>query len=504
VFDYVVVGAGSAGCVLANRLTEDPRSSVLLLEAGGPDTRPEIHTPIDWPVLWQTEVDWAYSTTEQVHLHNRKIYWPRGKVLGGTSSLNAMMHIRGNPFDYDCWAASGNEGWSYAEVLPYFKKSENQERGASEYHGVGGPLNVADLPDPHPLTQAWVAAAQEIGIPLNDNFNGARQEGVGVGQVNQKGGKRCSAAVAFLKPAMQRPNLTVETHAHVTRLIVDGKRIVGAAYHQNGNLHEVRASGEVILASGAINSPQLLMLSGIGPARHLRENDIPVVMDLAGVGQNLQDHVTVGLRYNATQIIAMSDASNRAEGNGFVRTLPDLPAPDLQLILVIDILKDANGQSTELTYGIYPVLLRPESRGTLRLASDNPFAPPVIDPHYLDFEGDMQVLMNGFKLARKIGEGKALDTYRGAEIQPGIWLQTDDGIRAFIRENASTVFHPVGTCKMGNDPMAVVNDRLQVHGVQGLRVADASIMPTLVSGNTNAPIIMIAEKAADLIKQTRA
>ena len=495
--DYIVVGAGSAGCVLANRLTER-QTSVLLLEAGGEDTRPEIHTPSTWPLLWMTEVDWGYSTREQPHLHDRIIYVPRGKVLGGSSSLNAMMYVRGSAYDYDRWAALGNEGWSYAEVLPYFKKSEHQERGASEYHGVGGLLNVADLPDPHPLCRALVAGAQEIGIRANDDFNGARQEGVGVGQVNMIGGKRCSAAVAFLRPALTRPNLTVETGAHVTRLLLEGKRAVGVAYTRDGEAHEIRAEKEVILCGGAINSPQVLMLSGIGAAGHLREHGIPVVIDLPGVGQNLQDHLDVSIEYNSTLVGVMPETSNYAEGNGFLKTTPDLSAPDLQLIFVVT--PSLTGSAT-LTYAVYVILLQPESRGTIRLASSDPLVAPLIDPNYLSAEADVETLVEGFKIARRIGEASALDDVRSMEIAPGAWLQSEGAIRAFIRERATTLFHPVGTCKMGVDALSVVNERLQVYGVEGLRVVDGSVMPTITSGNTNAPIIMIAEKAADMIKE---
>ncbi len=500
-FDYIVVGAGSAGCVLANRLSENPFSTVLLLEAGGPDTKPEIHTPAAHFQLWQTEVDWAYWTEEQPQLHNRKIFWPRGKVLGGSSSLNSMMYVRGSPYDYNHWAALGNEGWSYAEVLPYFKKSENQERGATEYHGVDGPLNVADLLNPHPITLALVDAAKEVGIALNDDFNGAQQEGVGLGQVNQRNGKRCSTAVAFLKPAMQRANLTVETHAHVTRLNIEDQRAVGLWYVQNGKKHEIRARREIILCGGSINSPQILMLSGIGRVSHLQEYGIPVLMDLPGVGQNLQDHLLISLHYRCLHRIPIAETSNLAEGDCFIKTRPELPAPDLQIIFGVFSYTDDSGQTTDdRQYNVVPVVLRPESQGTLSLVSNDPLVPLSIEPGYLASDTDTQVLVDGFKIARKIGRANALAAFRDREIQPGSWLQTDDAIRAFIRETASTVFHPVGTCKMGNDAMAVVNDRLQVHGIQGLRVVDASIMPTLTSGNTNAPVIMIAEKAADLIK----
>jgi choline dehydrogenase len=499
--DYIIVGAGSAGCVLANRLTENPRTSVALLEAGGSDTKPEIHIPAQWTQLWQTEVDWRYFTEPQAHLHQRKIYSPRGKVLGGTSSLNAMMYIRGNAWDYDQWEKLGNAGWGFADVLPYFKKSENQERGASEFHGLGGLLNVADLLEPHPVCRAFVEAAAELGIPRNDDFNGARQEGVGLAQVNQKDGKRHSTAAAFLKPAMQRSNLTVETHAHVTRLVFEGKRVIGVTYIHQGAVHQIHAEKEVILCGGSINSPQILLLSGIGPAEQLRAHEIPVIVDLPGVGQNLQDHVQATVCTLVAHKGPLPDSSNRVEGNLFIKTRSDLPAPDLQMLFGAFPASDDSGRPADSTECQFvSILLRPENRGSLSLASSDPLAPPLIQPNYLDRETDIQVLIEGCKLARRIGRASALSIFGGIEIQPGGWLQTDDGWRAFIRETANTVFHPVGTCKMGSDSLAVVDASLQVHGVQGLRVADASVMPTIVSGNTNAPVIMIAEKAADLIK----
>ena len=495
-FDYVIVGAGTAGCVLANRLTEDPRFRVLLLEAGGSDVRPEIETPSAWPQLSMTDVDWGYLTVEQPHLNHRRIQWPRGKVLGGCSSLNAMMYVRGHAHDYDHWAALGNAGWSYGEVLPYFTKSEHQERGKSAYHGSDGPLHVGDLVEPHPLVAALITAAQQVGIEANDDFNGARQDGVGFGQVTMQGGKRCSSATAFLRPVMDRDNLVVETAAHATRLLFNGQRVIGVAY-RHGDLAREIPAGEVILCGGAINSPQLLMLSGIGPAEHLREHEIPVVRDLPGVGQNLQDHVALGLSYRSSHVGSIPVTSNYAEGDGFVRTRTDLGQPDMQIILGVG----SEGPGQRLEYSINSVLLRPQSRGSLSLASADPFAPPIIDPAYLSVDDDAKVLVDGFKLIRSIGETAALDGYRDIETVPGRRLQSDEAIEAFVRETAGTLFHPVGTCAMGPDAAAVVNQRLQVHGIQGLRVVDASIMPTLVGGNTNAPVLMIAEKAADMVKE---
>lgn len=493
-YAYIIVGAGSAGAVLANRLTEDPNVNVLLLEAGAPDDHPDIRIPASFGELMHTELDWNYFTQPQPALHRRKEFWPRGKVLGGSSSTNAMMYIRGARYDYDRWQAEGNEGWSYAEVLPYFKKSENQERGSSEYHRAGGLLNVADLQEPHPISLALVAAGQEIGLSLNNDTNGQAQEGIGLTQVTQKNGQRHSAADAFLTPIRQRSNLAIETQAHVTRLLIEKKRVVGATYVRDGKQHEVYAQNEVILSGGAINSPQILMLSGIGPADHLQALGIPVVMDLPGVGQNLQDHLRVDVFYVAGQTASLSSSSNHAEMTGFVRTKADLPAADLQLLGIV------TTSEKNIFYGISAVVLRPKSRGEIRLASTDPLAHPIIEPNYLREGEDLQLLIEGFKLARKIGQAKALDSLRQMEIEPGGWAQTDDAICAYIREKATTTFHPVGTCKMGYDPMAVVNDRLQVHGIEGLRVVDGSIMPFITSGNTNAPIIMIAEKAADLIK----
>jgi len=357
-------------------------------------------------------------------------------------------------------------------------------------------LNVADLLEPHPLSLALIEAGQEIGLRLNDDCNGAVQEGIGLTQVTQKNGQRHSTAAAFLKPAMQRPNLTVQTHARVTRLLMQDKRVVGVAYIQGDEAHEVSVRREVILCGGAINSPQILMLSGIGPAAHLQALGIPVVMDIPGVGQNLQEHVRIGVDFAVGQYTSFALSSNAIEVNGFIKTRPDLPAPDLQL------LGSAGGDSEQPSIGIAIILLRPESQGSITLASPDPFASPLIQPNYLASEMDIQSLVDGFHLARKIGQATVLDAYGTIERTPGVWAQSEEAIRAYIRETAATTFHPVRTCKMGSDPLAVVNDRLQVHGVEGLRVVDASIMPAIVSGNTNAPVIMIGEKGADLIRHS--
>ena len=518
-YDYVIVGAGSAGCVLANRLSEDPAVSVLLLESGEADTAREVRIPAAFSKLFQSAYDWSYYSEEQEQLKQRKVYIPRGKVLGGSSSINTMIYIRGNRYDYDHWRELGNQGWSYDEILPYFKKAEHQERGASPYHGIGGPLNVADLRCINPLTRAFVAAGVELGWPHNPDFNGEEQEGIGVYQVTQKQGQRHSAADAYLKPARRRRNLTVLSSAHTTRLLFEQRRCVGVAYLQDGQPQQAQARREVLLSAGAINSPQVLMLSGIGPAEHLHQMGIPVTLDLPGVGQNLQDHLGAGVIYACTQPVSLASAqrlshllsyllfkrgpltSNVAEAGAFLKTRRELPAPDIQVAFVpVDAIEHGLVRLESHSFTIGLTRLRPESRGFIALRSPDALQPPAIQPRYLSSESDLQVLVEGISLCRKVAQARAFDPFRGVELYPGPEVQDDAAVTDFIRAVAITADHSVGTCKMGNDPLAVVDAELRVHGIEGLRVVDASIMPTIVSGNTNAPTMMIAEKAADLIK----
>jgi choline dehydrogenase len=494
VYDYIIVGAGSAGSVLAARLSEDPQTRVLLLEAGGPDDAQEIHIPVMWTRLGATPHDWAYYTEAEPHLGNR--------------------------YDFDRWRALGNAGWGYADVLPYFKKAEHQERGASEYHGVSGPLNVMGRPYTNALSLAFIEASVELGWARNDDFNGATQEGVGNYQVTQKAGRRCSAAVAYLHPAMGRPNLTVETGALATRVLFDGAQARGVAYRKDGVEQRAETGHEVILVEGAVNSPRLL-LSGVGPADALRALGIGVVADLPGVGGNLQDHPTVGVGYACSQPISLFGwetaenlqeyarqqrgplTSNVAEAGAFVATREGLPEPDLQFVFVPRF-SSATGDGGEPVEGhafsFWPTLVAPQSRGQLTLHSADPTQPPAIHADYLADEADLRVLVEGVKLSRRLAQTRVFAAVRGEETGPGAHAQSDAEIVGFIRAQLDTLFHPVGTCKMGSDALAVVDDQLRVHGVEGLRVMDASITPVIVNVNTNAPTIMIAEKASDLIR----
>ena len=529
-FDYVVVGGGSAGCVLAARLTEDAGVTVCLLEAGPVDKSVLIHCPAGLAVLAKNgAANWAFQTVPQAGLNGRRGYQPRGKVLGGSSSVNAMIYLRGQPRDYDDWAAEGNAGWGWNDVLPYFKRAEHNERGADAYHGTGGPLNVKDLTTPHRFGGVFVDAAKEAGYPRNPDFNGARQEGVGAYQVTHKNGERFSVAKGYLTPNLARPNLTVVTSAHTNRVLFDGLRATGVEARVGGETRTFVARREVLLAAGALQSPQLLMLSGIGPAAHLRALGIEVRHDLPGVGGNLQDHVDVVQVLDApklTDLFGLSLAgmlntikgifewrrhrrglltTNFAEAGGFIKSRPDEERPDLQLHFVIGKLVD-HGRKTVFGHGYscHVCLLRPKSRGNVRLASADPKAAPLIDPNFLAEPDDMQRLVRGFKAMRHILEQPALAAFGARELTKSAGARSDAEIEAFIRGHADTIYHPVGTCRMGSGPLDVVDAELRVRGVQGLRVVDASIMPAIVSGNTNAPTVMIAEKAADMIKAAAA
>jgi len=519
--DYVVVGAGSAGCVLAARLSAAGHS-VLVLEAGEPDDAREIQIPAAFSELFTGPYDWEYYTEPQQHLDGRELYWPRGKTLGGSSAINAMIYVRGHPSDYDRWAERGNEGWGWDDVLPYFTRGEHNERLGGPAHGTDGPLNVADLRDRSSITEAFVEAGVERGLERTDDFNDGDQAGVGTYQVTQKGGRRHSAADAYLKPALDRSELDAETGALVTRVRVetgaDGPRAVGVTYEQDGETRAADAAEEVLLSGGAVNSPQLLMLSGVGPADHLDDHGVEVVADSPGVGRNLQDHLSAGVMYRGAGSASLDEAgglidlanyvlrkrgpltSNVAEGGAFLRTDPDLPAPDLQVLCGAAFfenhgLTDPGGAGFTLGF----VRLRPESRGRIELASADPRDHPAIDPNYLAAESDRRFMVEGLRRMREWGESAPFDPYREAEHLPGPGRTTDEELAAAVREHAETLYHPVGTCRMGDDEMAVVDDRLRVHGVEDLRVVDASVMPTITSGNTNAPTIMIAEKAADMI-----
>jgi choline dehydrogenase-like flavoprotein len=527
--DYIVVGGGSAGCVLAARLSEDPSVSVAVLEAGGANdgVLNRVPTGAAVHIVRRNAFNWAFSTVPQDGFGGRRGYQPRGRGLGGSSSINAMVYLRGQREDYDDWAAAGATGWGWTDVLPYFMKSENNERvGLGDSHGRGGPLNVTDLRSPHPFAAMFIEAAQQAGLPRNDDFAGETQEGVGWYQVTQKNGERWSVARAYLDPARGRANLSIETGAFATAILFDGRRAVGVRFVQGGQVRELHARREVLLAAGALQSPQLLMVSGVGPAVHLRELGITPLVDLP-VGDNLQDHpdIIINRRVDNTDLLGLSAVgawkllreigrwrrerrgmltSNFAEAGAFVRTRPDLARPDLQLHFVIGMV-DNHNRTYHWGHGMscHSCPLRPKSRGTLRLASRATQDAPLIDPRFLSDEDDLDTLVRGFKLVRAIFAQPAFAPFDGDNPARELYFQdvrTDDEIRAAIRAHADTIYHPVGTCRMGSDERAVVDPQLRVRGVAGLRVVDASVMPTLVSGNTNAPVVMIAERASDLIR----
>ncbi|MEP7184025.1 MAG: choline dehydrogenase [Betaproteobacteria bacterium] len=530
-WDYIVVGAGSAGCVLADRLTADGRHSVLLLEAGPPDTYPWIHVPIGYAkTMFNPRVNWCFKTEPEPQMHGREVYWPSGKTLGGSSAINGLIYIRGHPADYDGWAAQGNPGWGYADVLPYFRKLEHNVRGDSEWHGADGPMWASDIRAKHELVEAWIAAAAELGIPGNPDFNGATQEGAGYYQLTTRNGFRCSTATAYLRPARRRPNLRVETGAQAMRLAFDGRRATGVVYRRRGRDVTAVATREVILAAGALQSPQLLQLSGVGPGALLQQFGIPVVHELPGVGENLQDHLqarvmfrctkpittndvlkswwrtmTMGARYVLTRTGPMAIGIN--QGGMFARTDPALPRPDVQFHLAT-LSADMAGAPVHTFSGFTMSVcqLQPHSRGHVRLKSPDPLAAPAMQPNYLSEPHDAATVVAGLKLARRLAATGALSPYVAGEYLPGRAATTDDDLLEFTRNKGATIFHPVGTCKMGPaaDALAVVDPELRVHGIDGLRVVDGSVMPTIVSGNTNAPIIMIAEKASDLILRNAA
>ena len=525
-FDYVIVGAGSAGCVLANRLSADGKHSVLLLEAGPKDNNLWIHVPLGYGKLFkEASVNWMYQTEPEPGLNGRQVFQPRGKVLGGSSSINGLLYVRGQHEDYDRWRQHGNSGWGFDDVLPYFKKAENQQRGADDFHGAGGPLPVSDWRHADPLSEAFVVAAAETGIPTNPDFNGASQEGAGFFQTTTRRGRRASTAYSYLRPVKKRGNLHVETSALAQRILFEGRRARAVEYLQSGNLKTARARKEILVSSGAYNSPQLLQLSGVGPADLLRSHGIDVVLDAPGVGNDLQDHMQVRLVTRCAQRVTLNDIINHpvrrimagvqyaalrkgpltiaaGTSGAFFKTSPRLASPDIQ-IHFLPFSTDKMGEKLHSFSGFTASVcqLRPESRGSLRIRSADPAAAPEIRINYLATETDRRAFIDGIRMLRKILGAPALKTYAVEEVYPGTKVESDEDLLDYCRRTGSTVYHPTSTCRMGNDPLAVVDQRLRLRGIDGLRVVDASVMPDLVSGNTNAPVIMIAEKASDMILQ---
>jgi choline dehydrogenase len=523
-FDYVIVGAGSAGCVLANRLSADGKNSVLLLEAGPKDSNIWIHVPLGYGRLFKNKnVNWMYQTEPEPGLDGRTIFQPRGKVLGGSSSINGLLYVRGQHEDYDRWRQHGNSGWGFDDVLPYFKKAEHQQRGADDFHGVGGPLPVSDSRHSDPLSEAFIAAAAETGIPKNPDFNGASQEGAGFFQTTTRQGRRASTAVSYLRTAKSRENLHIETSALAQRILFEGRRADAVEYRKAGALRTARARKEILISGGAYNSPQLLQLSGVGPAELLRKHGIDVVRDAPGVGHDLQDHMQVRVVMRCAKSITLNDVVNHpvrrilagaryaafrkgpltiaaGTSGAFFKTNPRLATPDIQ-IHFLPFSTDKMGEKLHSFSGFSASVcqLRPESRGSLRIGSADPTVPPEIRINYLATEVDRSANVEGLKILRKILRAPALSSYVIEEVDPGAKVSTNEELLNYCRQRGSTIYHPTSTCRMGSDPLAVVDQRLRVRGIEGLRVVDGSIMPDLVSGNTNAAIIMIAEKASDMI-----